>query len=414
MRPARCFILAATAFLALAPPATASGQAVDRLLLSAPGGASREITLVRHRGYPAVGASALASAGWTLVREGEGYAATLPGGLRMEIHPGAPFVLLEGTWAQLVASPYELGDSLFLPVQLLTDLLPDRLPAHYAARGSLGLLVRQDSLWEAGTSVAGSRPGGSTPGEMARPLDPRDDGIRVVVIDPGHGGVDPGSLGGGRTREKDVTLAVGLALAEVLKGEPGLEVHLTRDSDVLVPIWERGEIATRLKGDRYGIFLSIHANAVTRRDVRGVETYFLSEARTEHEARVAALENSAMELERGRPSGPAQGELGAIISELLNLDFQHWSADLAGGIHEELARVHPGPDRGVKQAPLAVLTNAMMPSVLIEVGFITHPEEERLIADPDFHRDVAEAVAEGVKEFFQRYPPRGAQGRSQR
>lgn len=332
----------------------------------------------------------------------------------MEIQPGAPFILLDDTWAQLVAPPYELGDSLFLPVQVFTDLLPDRLPAHYAARGSHGLLIRQDSLWDAGTGSARSRPGGNAPVEMARPLDPRDDGVRVVIIDPGHGGVDPGSLGGRRTREKDVTLAVGLALAKALEGEPGLEVHLTRDSDVLVPLWERGEMATRLKGDRYGIFLSIHANAVTRRDVRGVETYFLSEARTEHEARVAALENSVVELERGRTSGPAQGELGAIISDLRNRDFQHWSSDLAGRIHAELAQVHPGPDRGVKQGPLAVLTNAMMPSVLIEVGFITHPEEERLISDPAFHEDVAEAVAEGVKDFFRRYPPGGAQGRSQR
>lgn len=406
--------LAAVLLLVLLTPATASGQSPDRFRLSTPGGESREVEVVRHRGYPAVESSALTTAGWTLTRAAEGYAATLSGGARMVIRPGAPFILLDAAWAQLVSPPYELGDSLFLPVQLFTDLLPDRMPALYTARAHHDLVVRRDSLWEAGTGVGRNGSGGSEAVELARPRDPRDDGVRVVIIDPGHGGVDPGSLGGGRTREKDVTLAVGLALARALEGEPGLEVHLTRDSDVLVPLWERGEIATRLKGDRYGIFLSIHANAVTRRDVRGVETYFLDEARTEHEARVAALENSAVELERNGPSGPAQGALEAIMSDLRNRDFQHWSLDLAERIHTGIARVHPGPNRGVKQAPLAVLTNAMMPSVLLEVGFITNPQEERLIADPDFHEDVAQAVAEGVKDFFRRYPPGGAQGRDRR
>jgi N-acetylmuramoyl-L-alanine amidase len=135
-----------------------------------------------------------------------------------------------------------------------------------------------------------------------------------------------------------------------------------------------------------------------------VETYFLSEARTEHEARVAALENSAMDLEQGR-SGPDASELGFIISDLMNQDFQHWSSDLAGDIQTRLAKVHPGPNRGVKQAPLAVLTNAMMPSVLIEVGFITNPAEEEAIGRAEFQEAVAEATAEAVREFFRRYPP---------
>lgn len=396
-------------------PAEARGQSADRLRLSAPGGGVvGEWPVVRHRGYPAVPSAALAAAGWSLTPGGGAPIATLPGGVRLEFHLGAPFVRLDAVWAQLTAAPYALGDSLYLPLQLFTDLLPDRLPGLYSALGSHELQVIPDSLRGGGADAAVPFAESDAEVALARPEDPRDSGVRVVIIDPGHGGVDPGSLGPGRTREKDVTLAVGMALARALEDEPGLEVHLTRDSDVLVPLWERGEIATRLKGDRYGVFLSIHANAVTRRDVRGVETYFLSPARTEHEARVAALENSAMELERGRSGGPGQGELGAIMSDLLNLDFQHWSSELAERIQGEMAQVHPGPNRGVKQGPLAVLTNAMMPSVLVEVGFITHPDEERIISDPEFHGEVAEAIAAAVMDFFERYPPGGAQGRSQR
>jgi N-acetylmuramoyl-L-alanine amidase len=213
-------------------------------------------------------------------------------------------------------------------------------------------------------------------------------------------------MGPGGTREKDVALGVALALARALDGEPGIEVHLTRDRDVLVPIWERGERATRLKGDRPGIFVSIHANAVSSRTVRGVETYFLSEARTEHERRVAALENApiATSDRSGAPDGFA-GDLGFILNELRNHDYLHWSAELALLVQRQLARVHPGPDRGVKQGPLAVITNALMPAVLVEVGFLTHPREEGVLADLGFQRDSAAALARAVLEFAARYPP---------
>lgn len=374
--------------------------------------------MAQHRGFAAVGTAALETTGWEIRKGGSTWDAALPDGTRLTLQEGLPFAAIDGVWAQMVQAPYTVGDSAFVPVQLLTDVLPDRLPGQYRASGSRTLSVQDAALWRGGGSVVTPRSPTNGPvrsGAFHSPSDPgasalparKDDGVRVVVIDAGHGGRDPGALGPRRTREKDVTLAVALALAEELRGDPLLEVHLTRDDDVFIPLWERGELATRLKGERPGIFISIHANSVARRDVRGVETYFLSEARTEHEARVAALENSAMELERNR-SGPDASELGFIISELLNLDYQHWSSDLAGGIQRALVQVHPGPDRGVKQGPLAVLTNAMMPSVLMEVGFITHPAEEEVLARPEFHRRVAAAAAGAVRDFFRRYPPGAA------
>jgi N-acetylmuramoyl-L-alanine amidase len=230
-------------------------------------------------------------------------------------------------------------------------------------------------------------------------------GAFVVVIDPGHGGADPGAMGPSGTREKDVALRLGRALADELASYPDIEVHLTRDRDVLVPLWKRGETATRLKGERPGIFLSIHANAVASRSVRGVETYFLSEARTEHERRVAALENASLELEPGNGGPAAAGDLGFILTELRNHDHLHWSSELAVVVQRHLASSHPGPDRGVKQGPFAVITNALMPAVLIEAGFITHPDEERALGDDGFHREIAGALARAVAEFAERYPP---------
>lgn len=242
---------------------------------------------------------------------------------------------------------------------------------------------------------------------LVAPPVPAPDPVRVVIIDPGHGGYDPGSVGPGGVEEKDVALAVGLALARALDTVPDLEVHLTRDRDVSIPIWERGDMATRLKGDRPGVLVSIHANSLDDVNTRGVETYFLSQARTEHERRVAALENSP-------PAGGGDGGasvaadpgLAFILNELRNLDYVHWSADLAGVVQAELAEVHPGRNRGVKQAPLAVITNALMPGVLVELGFVSNQAEERLLSDADFHADAAGAIARALVEFFGRYPPR--------
>jgi N-acetylmuramoyl-L-alanine amidase len=228
----------------------------------------------------------------------------------------------------------------------------------------------------------------------------------VVILDPGHGGEDPGSVGSGGLREKEVALEMALKIRDELSVYPDLEVVLTRDRDVFIPLWERGPMATRIKGDRPGIFVSIHANAVDDRRVRGVETYFLAEARTEHERRVAELENAAVRFDPGgeAPAAPSE-DLDFIISELRNLDYIHWSAELADGVQDELARVHPGPDRGVKQGPFAVITNALMPGILLEVGFISHPQEEQALSDPTFQRESARAVARAIHDFFSRYPP---------
>jgi N-acetylmuramoyl-L-alanine amidase len=142
-----------------------------------------------------------------------------------------------------------------------------------------------------------------------------------------------------------------------------------------------------------------------RAGVRGFETYFLSEARTEHEQRVAAAENASLEQDAERTQGAADPFLDTILRDLRMFDHQQWSALLADDVQRELSSFHPGPDRGVKQGPLAVITNSLMPSVLVEVGFITNPEEERLMMRPDFQRETAEAIARALDRFFERYPP---------
>jgi N-acetylmuramoyl-L-alanine amidase len=375
------------------------------------------LPLARHNGFPAVPAGALAPLGFRVSPAGEGgHQVILPGGELLLVLEDNPFVVLGGELLQLLHPPYRLGSELYLPRPLFEDLLPGR------RSGSFRL---ENGEFRVSAQPPAPPPGGGRtppPAEIrapspAAPAVPDHVRVadtvrrRVVIIDPGHGGNEPGAVGPSGVMEKTIALGVALALADELRKNPSLEVHLTRDRDVAVPLWERGERATMLKGDDHAVFVSLHANSVGGRSAaRGFETYFLAEARTEDARRVAALENAPL-----RPPGSSDDAdvldagLTSILNELRLLDHQHWSALLAEFVQQELSGFHPGPNRGVKQGPFAVLTNALMPSVLIELGFISNPEEERLMVRRDFQVESARAIAAAVERFFQRYPP-GAAG----
>jgi N-acetylmuramoyl-L-alanine amidase len=353
------------------------------------------VVVSAERGYAAVPASELARIGWRVSATPGGATLAGPHDTRIDLRAGTPFFHWDGEPLQLADPPYFDGGALRVPLQLLTDFLPRRLPDAYAFDGLRMLLTvsapATDGRAPAMTSVA-DRPGSA----------PADDGKRVVIIDAGHGGEDPGSISRSGVQEKTVALGVALAIAHALESVPNLEVHLLRDDDTFIPLWERGAMATDLKGERPGVFISVHANSF-KSSARGFEAYFLSDARTEHERRVAAIENAPVghEEEGAHPGG----DLDFILRELKNLDTQHWSALLAQMIQRDVAGIHPGPDRGVKQAPLAVITTALMPAVLVEVGYLSHPEEARLLATPAFQKKAGQAIARAVTEFFDRYPP---------
>jgi N-acetylmuramoyl-L-alanine amidase len=222
----------------------------------------------------------------------------------------------------------------------------------------------------------------------------------LVIVDPGHGGPDLGALGPSGAREKDAVLAVGKRLAEVLQGR-GYEARMTRSTDTLIALEDRPHLANEWRGDRPALFLSIHANWVRDRSVRGFETFFLSDARTEDERRVAEMENAAVQYQSG-PSIADTDELGTIRNSVRNDYYIRASYELAGLVQSELRGVNRGADRGVKQAGFIVLIGAFMPAVLIEVGFISNPSEERLLGTESFQTDLAEGIADAVDRFFER------------
>lgn len=401
-------------------PKPAGAQFPQSISVRLPGGTDSTLPVENDRGYPTIPASSLTPLGWTVAGDQVGGEVVLRHrtGLELRFWPGSPFVSWDEVLIQMVNSPYWNAETFYVPLQLAVDLFPGFLPDAYAFDEERYLLLAEGA--EPARLPSSSPPSISAPPSEATRLptsgpeppswSPRDGerAATVVIIDPGHGGDDPGAMGSGGVAEKDVALSVGLALARELSRNPAIEVRLTRDRDVEIPIWTRGEWATEWKGDRRGAFVSIHVNALPgRAGVRGFETYFLSEARTEHERRVAAAENTALAQAPDLASTGLDPFLDGILSDLRVFDHQQWSALLAEEVQRELSEFHPGTDRGVKQGPFAVITNALMPAVLVEIGFITNPEEERLLSRDEFHRDAALAISRALERFLERYPPGG-------
>ena len=233
---------------------------------------------------------------------------------------------------------------------------------------------------------------------------------RSVVIDAGHGGPDNGMSGmsssGMRVYEKQITLAIALKVAEVLRSQ-GITVHLTRSRDTLIALSDRGRIANTTRAD---LFMSIHVNAANPRwrdaiSARGFETYFLAEAKTEEENRVERMENESVKFETGA-NAPRGDPLSFIINDMAQNEHLRESSDLAGEVQRRLRMTHPGSDRGVKQANFAVLRGSFMPAVLIEVGFGTNREEASYLTTAPRQEELARAIGEATMEYLARYERR--------
>ncbi len=221
--------------------------------------------------------------------------------------------------------------------------------------------------------------------------------IDLVVVDPGHGGKDPGALGPGGLKEKDITLAVAKEVKRQLE-RMGIKVILTRDKDEFVSLGDRARIANRVGAD---LFISIHCNWGKRKRARGTETYFLSEARTEWERAVAALENKALEYEM--PEAQAKDVVSYIIADMIQTEYLKESQELAHYIQRGIVKRAKTKDRGVKQAGFYVLVGAYMPAVLVEIGFISNPQEAKLLKSKAFQRKVAQGITEGIRAFKVKY-----------
>lgn len=238
------------------------------------------------------------------------------------------------------------------------------------------------------------------PAEVLRSLESDRQKWRIdtIVLDPGHGGRDPGALGPEGTREKDVTLQVGLRLKKLLEKELGLRVVLTRETDTFIKLDERTALANNAQGK---MFISLHCNANKSRRVDGTTTYFLGPAKTDEALEVALLENSVVKYET--ENGGAHSDEEFILTAMAQNAFHHESEGFAQIIQEEMSALVGLPDRGVEQAGFRVLVGASMPSVLVEMAFISNRKEEKLLDSGETQQKIARAIMHSVKRFKEKY-----------
>jgi N-acetylmuramoyl-L-alanine amidase len=228
-------------------------------------------------------------------------------------------------------------------------------------------------------------------------------GLKTLVIDAGHGGLDPGCNGNNEVFEKDVTLGVALKLGKILKDSmPGLKVLYTRTTDKTLKLWERPTLANDNRAD---LFISIHCNANNNRTAAGSETYFMGLHKTEGNLDVAKRENSAITYEadyreNSRYGGfdPESAE-GHIIFSLVQNAYMKQSLKLATGIEGHTNKISPIKSRGVKQAGFLVLWQTSMPSVLVETGFLTNPTDRSYLRTAEGQQKIATGVFRAIRDY---------------
>lgn len=229
---------------------------------------------------------------------------------------------------------------------------------------------------------------------LIQPAAPPAKGYRTIVIDPGHGGKDPGARGLRQTEEKDITLKVGLKLRELLSKQPGVRVLMTRDHDVFVELEDRAKFANSSEAD---LFVSIHVNSHPSRSVKGIEIYHFGEAKDQRALEVAAREN-------GTPLSSTGIGWEYLVADLLTTKKIEASLELAWTAKEAMVSHMNGHyalnDHGVKTAPFYVLRFTSMPSILAEIAYISNPAEEDLLRRPTFVLDVAESLYQGVNAYL--------------
>ena len=223
--------------------------------------------------------------------------------------------------------------------------------------------------------------------------------LRTIVLDAGHGGHDSGAVGPGGLMEKDLVLDITRRVAKLLEDRLDVKVRLSRDTDAFVALRDRTSFANRERAD---LFVSIHANAHRMAASEGVEVYFLSSEATDSAARqVAATENGVTQLEKpvnGRAAGRAE-VLKSILWDLQQSEFQTESSRLAETVLDTMTQSLRIPNRGVKQAGFYVLGGAAMPAILVEIGFVTNPREEKRLKESRYRDEIARGIVGGLADY---------------
>ena len=303
-------------------------------------------------------------------------------------------VLWRGGVLRCVPSPEIVSGGFVVPAPLVLRIVSElgSLPCRY----DKGVFSIGEGSEQAEVSPEQTLPQTVTPalpseaGESCR--------VRTIVIDPGHGGSDPGSVSPSGLKESAIVLDTALRLRTLIENDRVLGVErvvLTRDRDVFVPLLERAKIANAAKGD---VFISLHVNASMSKLASGIETYFVSQTDDTSSLEVESRENAVMDLdvEPGTASGQPGVSVEAILMDLQYMEYVRESQALAALIEQELPRVTASRQRGVRQAMFYVLRGVSMPSVLVELGFLSCSAEEKDLSLPAYRQKLAAGLHQSV------------------
>lgn len=282
---------------------------------------------------------------------------------------------------------------IYLPVDLAESLLESFYNKEVERRGGRLVLIEPEE------------------DEIKKPFKPKipskKERIGFIIVDAGHGGKDPGAIGKGGLKEKTVTLQLSKKVEALLKKRlENTKIKATRSTDRFIELAERAEIANReLKKDTNGIFLSIHVNASISSRISGFETYFLSQNPTNEEARkTAALENNVVILENQGSGRKKYEDVDYVEALMMTTQIQKESSLLASAVQRSIdKRISEFKSRGVHKADFFVLRGALMPAVLVEVGFITHQKEIKFLKSDEYQDKLAEGIVDGVVSFINQY-----------
>lgn len=227
----------------------------------------------------------------------------------------------------------------------------------------------------------------------------------IIAVDAGHGGKDPGAVGGGGTREKDITLAISRKLAKRINASPGMRAVLVRDGDYYIRLRERIDIARKHRAD---LFVSIHADAFKDPRVRGSSVFTLSAGgATSEAARWLAERENRADLIGGVDLKRRDDLLASVLLEMSQNATIELSGVAAGKVLAKLQRLGEVHQQRIQQAGFAVLKSPDIPSMLVETAFISNPEEEKRLLSARYQDQLADAILEGIIEYFAEYPPPG-------
>ncbi len=390
---------------AVCPPSTA-----PTTLVVATSRGESQIPVFEHRGHPALRAlqleavlpvsSSVGVGEWVTV-----YFADEPFRFLLD----APLVEHRDEIIHLVGGAYSQADTLYLPLQWLSVIIPsvfsegyryDPIAARFEEASLAPVLTRVSPPQETRRSIAQDAPGATLSA-------PNEFGLRLphaVAVDPGHGGEDQGNPGlylPRGVREKHITLGLGRELQRALERRD-IRVIMTRTNDRRVDLSDRAAVCV----DDCDLFVSIHVDALPRgpgyTQVSGVHTYIWGGSQTDNARRVAAMENRALQYEAVRESQDDDA-LAYIMRDLQVNEHQRESSVLATAVQLKAAAMHPGEDRGVEQANYAVLRAATRPAILIETGYATSRRDAEFLNSPGGQRVLAEAIAEGILEYLRLY-----------